>query len=242
MTPTPKDDAPMDERELFVEKIKRLFYAGTIPHALDMGPIITAYDEAAREAMRPSADTPREGERAAPNAQVERLKVLLADAAEFRHLNLAPFSVLSSAEDATAHNFENGWRDCPDIDCHECDVAISQANPAAPDSREELKAKIDAMTCYWCERKMPRVKDSPQYHEHNGEAVVCDAKGAEILALLPTLKAESLAQKFHETYERLAPQFSYQTRKASAVPWENVPENNKKLMIAVAKEILRDRF
>lgn len=52
--------------------------------------------------------------------------------------------------------------------------------------------------------------------------------------------AERLAQKFHETYERRAPEFNYNTRIASAVPWSEVPENNKKLMIAVCKEILDD--
>lgn len=52
------------------------------------------------------------------------------------------------------------------------------------------------------------------------------------------MNAEKLAQIFHETYERLAPEFSYQTRKASAVPWEDVPENNKRLMVAVCAEIL----
>lgn len=67
---------------------------------------------------------------------------------------------------------------------------------------------------------------------------------------LPTLQAalshapevvssEQLAQKFHETYERLAPAFSYTTRIESAKPWDNVPENNKKLMIAVCAEILQ---
>lgn len=49
---------------------------------------------------------------------------------------------------------------------------------------------------------------------------------------------EELAQKFHETYERLAPDFGYKTREASAVPWKDVPEQNKKLMIAVCTEIL----
>jgi len=49
--------------------------------------------------------------------------------------------------------------------------------------------------------------------------------------------SEEMAKDFHETYERLAPDFSYETRKASAVPWEDVPENNKKLMIAVAGEM-----
>jgi hypothetical protein len=49
---------------------------------------------------------------------------------------------------------------------------------------------------------------------------------------------EKLAELFHETYERLAPQFNYKTRKASAVPWDAVPESNKQLMIAVCAEIL----
>ena len=48
---------------------------------------------------------------------------------------------------------------------------------------------------------------------------------------------EDLAKLFHETYERLAPNFSYHTRKASAVPWDDVPPNNKGLMVAVAKEV-----
>ena len=52
------------------------------------------------------------------------------------------------------------------------------------------------------------------------------------------MEAEQLARLFHETYEELAPNFNYETRKASAKPWEDVPENNKKLMIAVAEKIL----
>jgi hypothetical protein len=50
---------------------------------------------------------------------------------------------------------------------------------------------------------------------------------------------ERWAQAFHETYERLAPSFGYETREASAVPWSEVPEPNKSLMIAVANEVLR---
>lgn len=53
------------------------------------------------------------------------------------------------------------------------------------------------------------------------------------------MSEEDLAKFFHENYERLAPQFSYETRKASAVPWKQVPENNKNLMIAVAAEVLK---
>ncbi len=52
------------------------------------------------------------------------------------------------------------------------------------------------------------------------------------------MQAENLARFFHTTYEALAPQFNYQTRKASAVPWQDVPENNKRLMIAVAEQVI----
>ena len=52
------------------------------------------------------------------------------------------------------------------------------------------------------------------------------------------MDAEMLAQLFHETYERLAPEFGYETRKESAKPWAEVPEQNRKLMIAVCEEIL----
>lgn len=52
--------------------------------------------------------------------------------------------------------------------------------------------------------------------------------------------AEYVARLFHETYERLAPKFGYETRKASAVPWGQVPEQNKTLMIAVAGEVLKE--
>lgn len=51
--------------------------------------------------------------------------------------------------------------------------------------------------------------------------------------------AEKVARAFHTEYERLAPRFAYTTRKASAVPWEDVPENNQALMMAVVQS-LRD--
>lgn len=52
-------------------------------------------------------------------------------------------------------------------------------------------------------------------------------------------KEEILAKLFHDTYEKLAPTFSYKTREASAKPWADVPEDNKKLMIAVCSEIYK---
>jgi hypothetical protein len=52
------------------------------------------------------------------------------------------------------------------------------------------------------------------------------------------ISAEDLAKRFHYTYEALAPQFNYETRKASAKRWEEIPENNRQLMIAVSEGIL----
>lgn len=50
---------------------------------------------------------------------------------------------------------------------------------------------------------------------------------------------ETLAEKFHETYERLAPHYDYKTRVASAVPWADVPDTNKALMVGVICDLLR---
>lgn len=49
-----------------------------------------------------------------------------------------------------------------------------------------------------------------------------------------------LARLFHEHYERLASDFHYETRKASAEPWDMVPEPNKSLMVATARAVLED--
>ena len=54
-------------------------------------------------------------------------------------------------------------------------------------------------------------------------------------------EAEKIAKHFHQTYEELAPSFSYETREASRTEWENVPENNKKLMVAVVENLLSNQ-
>ena len=51
------------------------------------------------------------------------------------------------------------------------------------------------------------------------------------------ISAEQLAESFHEAYERLASEHGYVTRPESAVPWADVPEQNKRLMIAVCDEL-----
>lgn len=50
--------------------------------------------------------------------------------------------------------------------------------------------------------------------------------------------AIDLAKRFHEAYERLAGNHGYQTRKDSAVPWDEVPTKNKTLMIATCDELV----
>jgi hypothetical protein len=76
----------------------------------------------------------------------------------------------------------------------------------------------------------------------SGEAVTqtCTTQAELALTALSHMTlAEAVAQCFHSTYERLAPEFGYETRKASSVPWKDVPDNNKRLMIAVASEVLQ---
>lgn len=49
---------------------------------------------------------------------------------------------------------------------------------------------------------------------------------------------EEVAKFFHAEYERLAPAFSYETRRETAVPWDKVMDSNKQLMIAVATSVM----
>jgi len=55
---------------------------------------------------------------------------------------------------------------------------------------------------------------------------------------LDEIDAEDLACKFHDVYEGAADAMDYATRPESAVPWGDVPQPNKSLMIATAAEVL----
>jgi hypothetical protein len=57
-------------------------------------------------------------------------------------------------------------------------------------------------------------------------------------ALQRSVDDEQLARMFHEEYERLAPEHGYETRRDSAVPWEDVPERNRRLMVATVAAVL----
>lgn len=73
--------------------------------------------------------------------------------------------------------------------------------------------------------------------EHNNPHLISHEEPLDPRAVSP----EALARWFHEEYERLAPEYGYKTRKESAVPWVQVPEQNRELMIAVAGSVL-ERF
>lgn len=51
--------------------------------------------------------------------------------------------------------------------------------------------------------------------------------------------AERIAEQFHNAYEAYAPSHGYETRKASRVAWENVPEANKALMTNTVAHLLQ---
>lgn len=53
---------------------------------------------------------------------------------------------------------------------------------------------------------------------------------------------EQIAAEFHAVYERLAPYFAYETRPETAVPWEDLPERNRALMVAVVDDLVIRRI
>ncbi len=51
---------------------------------------------------------------------------------------------------------------------------------------------------------------------------------------------EAFARLFHETYERLAPAYQWPTvGRRTACAWVDLPENNRRLMVATAEQILQ---
>lgn len=50
--------------------------------------------------------------------------------------------------------------------------------------------------------------------------------------------AERIAKEFHDTYEKLAPQFGWNTQTSSRKPWADVPKENKLLMIEVIHDLM----
>ncbi len=72
----------------------------------------------------------------------------------------------------------------------------------------------------------------PEYGPHAGKPPY------ELLVRVE--RDEVIARAFHETYELLAASFNYTTRAESAVPWEEVPQENRRLMRAVVMTLLHE--
>lgn len=53
----------------------------------------------------------------------------------------------------------------------------------------------------------------------------------------PMLWSEYVAMRFHQAYEELAPLHGYETRRESAVPWAEVPQQNRDLMVDVVRHL-----
>ena len=50
--------------------------------------------------------------------------------------------------------------------------------------------------------------------------------------------AERIARAFHESYELIAPECRYETRRMSRKPWDQVPAPNRELMIRTVENLL----
>lgn len=50
--------------------------------------------------------------------------------------------------------------------------------------------------------------------------------------------AERIARAFHEEYEQMAPAYGWETQKKSRVAWDDLPDNQRKLMVHVVGNLL----
>ena len=85
---------------------------------------------------------------------------------------------------------------------------------------------------------LEHLKLCERHFDNLADATAGDIPESEVREML---EPERLARWFHEAYEELAPSMDYETREESAVPWDGVPETNKRLMIATATGV-RDRI
>lgn len=53
-------------------------------------------------------------------------------------------------------------------------------------------------------------------------------------------RPEHIARRFHEVYEELAPVYGWQTQERSAVPWHDVPPENKGLMVETVTRLIHE--
>lgn len=51
-------------------------------------------------------------------------------------------------------------------------------------------------------------------------------------------RATELARAFHDSYTRFAPALAWTEQEGTSVEWDELPENNRRLMLVVALDLL----
>lgn len=87
-------------------------------------------------------------------------------------------------------------------------------------------------------RRTPMKRPTPGTEEYETEDLEREWERRKQTKAALSVDPLLLAEMFHEEYERLAPHMSYQTRKDSRVPWDDVPEPNRSLMVATCRSVL----
>lgn len=115
-------------------------------------------------------------------------------------------------------------------------VYLARSRPPEEPPREVVAAMLNALEGFLRdEMSLSRFREAQSHLGGIRNMLWPIGRGA---APLGGPSPEALAQRFHEIYERLAPRFGYATRLESALPWDEVPENNRRLMVAVCAEVL----
>lgn len=109
-----------------------------------------------------------------------------------------------------------------------------------PDEIDRIVKAVDAGLRPYVEEQARLAVEARLAQIEAGAAAKERAKvGKASPSLIEVVDPEGLAEMFHEAYERLAPELGYETRANSAVPWSEVPEPNRSLMLAAAADVLQ---
>lgn len=180
------------------------------------------------------------------------------DEADFREQELRLVEATGKKE-----GFEEAAKTCDAIAARRSEVPRAVAEQCASAIRdlkrkfvEEAMKRLKAKPGYFEGNRLVRalevVAASPEAAKIECEDPENGAPGRRLKTNLRDLAAmrvayhetlrpgpEDLARLFHDLYEQFAPEHGYETREATRRPWDEVPEQNRKLMIAVCERILR---
>lgn len=118
---------------------------------------------------------------------------------------------------------------------------LSEPSPVTFAGTVDATAVPAVPTAVPCDGELAAIRDALAYVGAAGDREVC-LYGVWVRASRCGTRdyaaAERIARAFHEAYERLAPEHGYETRRASAVPWPEVPAHNRALMVATVRALL----